>query len=213
MIRDTILLFLTVLLFSCKKKDENLGLKYEVLNQLIAEDIAENKASEYTEKYLYKISKPIDLKFSEKLPEKENKIIEPPPPSSNGTIYLPDDGTFTKDDLSYIKIQLKTNSNFVLDTSKITSKVEFIDPEKFQRFQKSQENYVSAEDYWEKFRAKFGDKCLRNYSIPYFDNEKNICIVISSISCGPLWGGGETLVYKKIDGKWKAIETLCRWVS
>ncbi len=41
------------LFFSCTKKDETLDLKYEVLNQLIAEDIAGNKASAYTEKYLY----------------------------------------------------------------------------------------------------------------------------------------------------------------
>ena len=190
-----------------------MDLKYEVLNQLIAEDIVENTASGYTEEYLYKISKPIDLKFREKLPEKKNEIIILPPPSSNGTIYLPENEFFTKDDLAYIKIQLKTNSNFILNPAKITSKVEFIDPEKFQKFQKSQENYVSAKDYWKKFRAEFGDKCLRNYSIPYFNKEKNICIVINSISCGPLWGGGETSVYKKINGKWKVIKTFNHWVN
>lgn len=67
MIKNLILLFLIVLFFSCKKEDENLDLKYEVLNQIISEDILENKASGYTEKYLYKISKPIDLKFREKI--------------------------------------------------------------------------------------------------------------------------------------------------
>lgn len=205
--KNTLFLLLIALLFSCEKKDETLELKYEVLNQLIAEDIAENKASGHTEKYLYKISKPIDLKFREIVPEKQNKIVEPPPPSSHGTIYLPENGIFTKDDLAYIKIQLNTNSDFILNPAKITSKVEFIDTEKFQKFQTSQENYVSAKDYWKKFRAEFGDICLRNYSIPYF------CIVINSISCGPLWGGGETSVYKKINGKWKVIKTFNHWVS
>lgn len=213
MIKKLILLFLTVLLFYCKKDDETLDLKYEVLNQIIAEDIYENKASGYSEKYLYQISNPIDLKFIEKLSEKKDEIIEPPPPSSHGIIYLPENGTFTKDDLAYIKIQIKANSNFILDTAKITSKVKFIDTEKFQKFQKSQENYVSAKDYWKKFRAEFGDKCLRNYSIPYFNKEKNICIVISSVSCGPLEGGGSTAIFKKINGKWKVTHTLDRWVS
>lgn len=213
MLKNLILLFLIVLLFSCKKEDENVDLKYEVLNQIISEDILENKASGYTEKYLYKISKPIDLKFREKLSEKENEIIELPPPSSHGIIYLPENGTFTKEDLAYIKIQLNTNFNFAFKPTKIISKVEFIDTEKFKKFQKSQENYVSARDYWGKFRAEFGDKCLRNYSIPYFNKEKNICIVINSISCGPLWGGGETSVYKKTNGKWKVIQTLDHWVS
>lgn len=143
----------------------------------------------------------------------KNEIIEPSPPSSHGTIYLPENEIFTKDDLLYIKIQLKTNSNFILNPAKITSKVEFIDTEKFQKFQKPQEKYVSAKDYWEKFRTEFGDKCLRNYSIPYFNKKKNICIVINSISCGPLWGGGKTSVYKKINGKWKLIKTLDQWVS
>lgn len=59
--------------FSCKKEYENLHLKYEVLNQLIASDIYENKASGYTEEYLYKISKPIDLKFRKKLSKKRTK--------------------------------------------------------------------------------------------------------------------------------------------
>ena len=213
MIKKLILLFLTVLLFSCKKDDETLDLKYEVLNQIIAEDIYENKASGYTEKYLYQISKPIHLRFREKLSEKKDEITEPPRPSSRGIVYLPENGTFTKNDLMYIKIQIKANSNFILDTAKITSKVEFIDKGKFQKFQKSQENYVSAKDYWEKFRAEFGDKCLRNYSIPYFNKDKNICIVISSVSCGPLWGGGETSVYKKINGKWIVIKTHDHWVS
>ena len=207
------LLLISLFFFSCEKKDETLDLKYEVLNQLIAEDIAGNKASAYTEKYLYKISKPVDLKFREIVPEEENKIVEPPPPSSHGTIYLPDNGIFTKDDLAYIKIQLNTNSDFIFKPTKITSKVEFIDTEKFQKFQKSQENYISAKDYWKKFRAEFGDICLRNYSIPYFNKEKNICIVINSISCGPLWGGGETSVYKKINGKWKVIKTFNHWVN
>ncbi|QOW11203.1 hypothetical protein Q73A0000_12975 [Kaistella flava (ex Peng et al. 2021)] len=213
MVKNLLILILAFLLFSCKKEDENFHLKYEVLNQLIAADISENKASGYTEEYLYKISKPIDLKFREKLSEKKNEIIEPTPPSSHGIIYLPENGTFTKDDLAYIKIQIKTNSNFVLDTAKITSKVEFIDTEKFKKFQKSQEKYLSVKDYWKKFREEFGDKCLRNYSIPYFNKEKNICIVINSISCGPLWGGGETSVYKKINGKWKVIKTFNHWVS
>ena len=213
MIRSTIFLTLIIILFSCRKKDETLDLKYEVLNQLIDEDIYENKASGYTEEYLYQISKPIHLKFREKLPEKKNEITILPPPSSYGIVYLPENGTFTKDDLTYIKIQIKTNSNFILDTAKISSKVEFIDTGKFQKFQKSQENYVSAKDYWEKFRIEFGDKCLRNYSIPYFNKEKNICIVINSVSCGPLWGGGQTSVYKKTKGKWKIIQTLDQWVS
>lgn len=213
MVKNLFFLILAFLFFSCKKEDQNLHLKYEVLNQLIAEDISESKASGYNEKSLYKISKPIDLKFREKLSEKKNEIAEPPPPSSEGIIYLPGEGTFTKDDLEYIKIQIKTNSNFTLDTAKITSKVEFIETEKFQRFQKSQKNYVSAKNYWKKFREEFGDKCLRNYSIPYFNKEKNICIVINSVSCGSLWGGGETSVYKKINGKWKVIKTFDHWVS
>lgn len=198
------------MLFSCKKKDENLDLKYEVLNQLIAEDIAEHKALEHNENYIYKISKPIDLKFREKVIDNNDIIVEPPPPSPRGIIYLPQDSTFTKDDLAFIKIQLKTNSNFNLDSNKINSKVEFIDAKKLKNLQ---ENYASPDDYWKKFKIEFGDKCLRNYSIPYFNKEKSICIVITSISCGPLWGGGQTSIYKKINGKWEVIKTQDNWVS
>lgn len=211
--KSLIPVILTFLLICCKKDDLNLDLKYEVLNQLIAEEVAEDKESGYPEKYLYKISKPVDVKFGEQLVEKKDEISEPPPPRADGTIYLPQDGTFTKEDLAYLKIQLKTNSTFVLNIATITSKVEFIDPEKFLRFQKSQEKYGSARDYWIKFRNEFGDKCLRNYSTPLFNKDKTICIIIDSMSCGPLEGGGQTSIFKKINGKWNLIQTLDRWVS
>ena len=109
MVKNLFFLILAFLFFSCKKENENLHLKYEVSNQLIAEDIS----------------------------EKKNDITEPPPPSSEGIIYLPQEGTFTKDDLEYIKIQIKTNSNSVLDKAKISSKVEFINTGNFRSRKKS----------------------------------------------------------------------------
>lgn len=205
--RSTIFLILIFLLFSCKKKDETLNLKYEVLNQLIDEDIANDKLFGDANNYLYKILEPSDIAFKVKV---TNYNESPPPASSSGTIYLPEDGIFSKEDLKYIKIQLKTNSNFVLDTTRITSKVDFINEEKLYKIR---ENYKSADDYWIKFKREFGEKCTRSYSIPYFNKEKDICIVITSMSCGPLEGGGSTAIFKKINGKWKVIQTLDRWVS
>lgn len=207
MIRSTIFLIFLFLLFSCKKKDETLDLKYEVLNQLIDEDIVNDKVFTDDNSYLYKILKPSDIAFKVKV---TNYDEPPPPPSTSGTIYLPEDGIFCKEDLKYIKIQLKTNSNFVLNTARITSKVDFINEEKLYKIR---ENYKSAEDYWMQFRREFGNKCIRSYSIPYFNKEKNICIVITSMSCGPLEGGGNTAIFKKINGKWKVIQTLDQWVS
>ncbi|WP_226063487.1 hypothetical protein [Kaistella polysaccharea] len=207
MIRSTIFLILIFLLFSCKKKDETLDLKYEVLNQLIDEDIVNDKVFRDANSYLYKILKPSDIAFKVKV----TNYDEPPPPaSSSGTIYLPEDGIFSKEDLKHIKIQLKTNSNFVLDTARIISKVDFINEEKLYKIR---ENYKSADDYWMQFRREFGNKCIRSYSIPYFNKEKDICIVITSMSCGPLEGGGSTAIFKKINGKWKVIQTLDQWVS
>ena len=88
--------------------------------------------------------------------------------------------------------------------------VDFINEEKLYKIR---ETYKSADDYWMQFRREFGNKCIRSYSIPYFNKEKNICIIITSMSCGPLEGGGNTAIFKKINGKWKVIQTLDQWVS
>ena len=54
---------------------------------------------------------------------------------------------------------------------------------------------------------------MRSYSEPIFNLKKNICIIRVSESCGPLWGGGFTGIYIKVNGTWEIIDSFDHWVS
>lgn len=198
----------TFVLFSCKKVDENLDLKYEVLNQLISEDLILDKSIIDSTKYVYQITIPQDLTFKEKFSniKNEEEILEPP----FGRISVVPDSIFTSRDADYISAQTEINYNFTLNKNKIHHKVEFINTEQLLKIQK---NYSSADDFWDQFRKEFGEKCIRSYSLPYFNQKKNICIITISMGCGSLYGGGGTYILKKINGKWKHFKTIDSYVN
>lgn len=197
-----------VLLFSCQQKDDNLDLKYEVLNQLISDEISNDKLSNTDLEYIYNISVPKELNFEQKITNLLSNEEIPPPPG--GRIRISVDSIFNKQDVESMLLQEKTNLKFQFDSNRINSKVNFIDQ---QQFKKLIEENLPAKEYWKKFRKIFGNKCLRTYSVPYFSKTKNICIVIFSESCDSLWGRGVTGIYKKENGKWKLIKTSGNWVS
>lgn len=197
--------FLLVLisLFSCKQKDENLDLKYEVLNQLI-----KNHQKEKTDlKYLYTSYSATNIQIINLDREKlEDEII------IFNSINLKSDSIFSTKNIDYLVSQTLPydSKTFDLDEKKIIGQYEII---KESDLIDLINNYKGADDYWAKFNKKFGGKCVRTYSEPIFNLQKDICIVIISESCSPLWGGGYTAIYKKTNGKWEIIKTLDQWVS
>ncbi|MGA9213549.1 hypothetical protein [Kaistella sp.] len=205
--KNILFLLLIALLFSCKKKDENLNLKYEVLNQLIADDIANDQINNNSRSYLYKSNSATNIQIVNLNTEKlnENTIIF-------NSIELKNDSIFSSNDIDYLIFQTVPydSKQFDLDKGKIYGELNII---KSADLKELQNNYTSPKDYWAKFQIKFGDKCIRNYSEPIFNLNKNICIVKISESCGPLEGGGSTSIFQKVNGKWKVIKTLDRWVS
>ena len=195
--------FFFILFFSCREKDENLDLKYEVLNQLIQND--EKEKSDF--QILYKSYSATKLQIVNLDREKlEDEII------IFNSINLKNDSIFSTKDIDYLVSQTLPydSKTFDLDEKKIIGQYEII---KESDLIDLKNNYKGAKEYWKKFNKKFGKKCVRTYSEPIFNLKKDICIVKISESCGPLWGGGYTAIYKKTKGKWEIIKTLDQWVS
>ncbi|MBL1221387.1 hypothetical protein JET18_11080 [Chryseobacterium sp. L7] len=138
--------------------------------------------------------------------EEENND-EPRPLGAN----LKYDSVFSIKDSAYYKNQEKIALNFKLDTTKIKRKLQYATEEDLHHLRQLTEN--GKKDFWAEFHAKFGNKCFRKFSAPFFNKEKTICMVQNSISCGYLSGSGYTAIYKKIKGQWVEVEILDQWIS
>jgi len=207
------ILLILILVLSCKKdspkteaiiKDETTGLKYEVLNQLIDVELNDDSLmginKDFINNYVYNIStKKIYL---------ENKNSNEPPPPPNFGINLEYDSIFLQKDSSYYIQQDKTLSNFRFNKNRIKKKLYFTSNEELYKI-----SQIKSSDFWNEFNKRYKDKCIRTFSVPFFTKNKMFCIVQYSISCGPLSGGGNTAVYKKIKGKWTRMKTFDMWVS
>ncbi|WP_445432116.1 hypothetical protein [Chryseobacterium indoltheticum] len=203
------LFLILLLLISCKKnearkeiiqKDENLDLKYEVLNQLITDQIREDSINDILHDNIYNIA--VKRIFFEEL----NKNEEPPPPVL--ALNFSYDSIFAIKDSSYYKNQDRNLINFNLQKSRIKNKLDFVTTDEILNLSIKYER-----NFWKQFRKKYGDKCIQTFSVPFFNKNKTLCIVQNSMSCGPLYGGGSTSIYKKVNGKWVVLRTFDQWVS
>jgi len=207
------ILLILILVLSCKKdslktetaiKDETIDLKYEVLNQLIDDELKNDSVigvnKDFINKYVYNIStKKIYL---------ENKNSDEPSPPPNLGINLKYDSIFLQKDSSYYIQQNKTLSNFRFIKNRIKKKLQFINDEELYKI-----SQIKSADFWNEFNKRYKDKCIRTFSVPFFSKNRIFCVVQYSLSCGPLSGGGNTAVYKKIKGKWTRMKTFDIWVS
>lgn len=198
-----------LLLISCKKnearkeiiqKDETLDLKYEVLNQLITDQIREDSINDILHDNIYNIA--VKRIFFEELNENE----EPPPPVL--ALNFSYDSIFAMKDSSYYKNQDRNLINFHLQKSRIKNKLDFVTTDEILNLSIKYER-----NFWKQFREKYGDKCIQTFSVPFFNKNKTVCIVQNSMSCGSLYGGGSTSIYKKVNGKWVVLRTFDQWVS
>jgi hypothetical protein len=202
-----------LLIISCKKnelksevipKDETLDLKYEVLNQLIIDKEKEDSLmlvnDNFKQDYVYNIS-------SKKIYLETNirDSDEPPPPPGLG-INLKYDSIFMQKDSAYYKQEEKILFKF--NRNKIKENLLYTNDEELYKI-----GQVKPQDFWTEFDRKYKNKCIRTYSVPFFNKSRTICIVQYSMSCGPLYGGGQTSLYKKINGKWKIIKSFDSWIS
>ena len=190
------------MLFSCKKEDENLDLKYEVLNHIISNE-ENNLDKNNGMNHVYNI-KVIKVSFPENK-QIENNLEKPPPGLSMIINY---DKDFLETDSLFYKTQAEGLQDFKFEKSRIIQKVKFITSKELESF------YLkTGQNFWKEFSHKYPNTCIKTFSVPFFNKEKNTCIVTVSASCGPLWGGGFMGIYKKVNGKWILIGRRDSWIS
>lgn len=190
-----------MLIISCKKnepeikvipKDENLDLKYEVLNQLVQND---SLTGDF-DRLIYNATL---------LPATINENIDEPKLLGVNLKY---DTVFLRKDSAYYIKQEKLDLNFKLDRNKIKSNLKYVTSEELHKLRENERS-----DFWTEFDKKFNGKCIRTYSVPFFNKAKTMCVVQNSVSCGALNAMGYISVYKKINGKWVQADTYNHWIS
>lgn len=117
-----------------------------------------------------------------------------------------DDTLLSESDRNYMKSKL-TDEIYLWDNEKLMS-VWCLTPKDMYRI-----NLSDTTDYWEEFRANFGNYGHHNYSKPIFNKTKNKCIIEHSGQGDWLWGSGEILLFKKVNGNWVFIHEVSLWIS
>tara|TARA_B100000809_G_C15041680_1_gene495765 strand:+ start:592 stop:1260 length:669 start_codon:yes stop_codon:yes gene_type:complete len=74
-------------------------------------------------------------------------------------------------------------------------------------------NLSDTTDYWEECIVNFGNYGHHNYSKPIFNKKKTVCIIEHSGQGGWLFGSGDILLFKKINGNWVLIHEENLWIS
>ena len=197
-----LILIMFLFLFSCKEKDETIDLKYEVLNQLITEDIMKRDKND-GENYVYNIQiKNVSFPENKQI---GNNFEELPPGLFMMINY---DKDFLETDSLFYKTQAEGLQDFKFEKSKLKKKIKVITSQEIENIYKTH-----FRNFWIEFDKRYPNTCIKTISVPFFNKEKNICIVKVSESCGSLWGGGFTGIYKKVNGTWIKIDSFDHWVS
>ncbi|BDD06666.1 hypothetical protein [Aureibacter tunicatorum] len=77
----------------------------------------------------------------------------------------------------------------------------------------AQINRSDTVDYWEEFRANFGNYGHHHYSRPIFNHSKTLCVIEYSWQADWLAGSGGIQLYKKVNGKWQLLKEMNLWIS
>ncbi|MGG5209563.1 hypothetical protein ACQWU4_11495 [Chryseobacterium sp. MIQD13] len=133
---------------SIHPKDENLDLRYEVLNQLIANDSISFKKNNY-----------IFISTLKTVSFNENGDSNEPRPLGSVLTY---DTIFSRKDSVYYKNQEKIISDFRLDKAKIHEKLRYVTDEELNTLEENRKS-----DFWTEFHKKFGYICIRSFSVPF----------------------------------------------
>lgn len=71
---------------------------------------------------------------------------------------------------------------------------------------------LKGEEFWDLIYRDYGQGLL-TVSRPIFNRDCTKAYVRVGYSCGRLCGGGEDVIFDKVDGNWKLTESVSRWVS
>jgi len=114
------------------------------------------------------------------------------------------DTIFSKDDLDFIFDQNSNSINFSVNEC-LKNKV-LISGDILAEFN-------SRDDFWVKFREKYGLGGFCTINLPLFSRNHSLVILKYSYSAGRLNAYSGTFIFKKIANKWSRIICVDSWIS
>ncbi len=108
----------------------------------------------------------------------------------------------SKSDVKFIQLQNKNRSTFKLNQKLLENSIS-ISRDTLTRMK--QTNLELS--FWKRFIEKYHEKELFSISLPLFSKDKNTALVSTSFICATCLNS-ETMIYRKVNGKWKLIEVL-----
>lgn len=73
-------------------------------------------------------------------------------------------------------------------------------------------NYLRLHNGWDYINRYLGNT-IASISSPIFFRNYEYCLFYSEYSCDFKCGGGEAVIYKKENGKWIKLKTICSWIT
>lgn len=119
------------------------------------------------------------------------------------------DTIFSKKDIEFMKLQMDNRYHFRIENSLIQDRTVI----SFDSLNKLFKENERSEKFWERFEKKYKAKKFSAISLPIFSVDYKTVLISFGNHCGSLCGSGKTVIYKKVNGKWKQIKTISFWVS
>lgn len=180
--------------------DENQGLSYELMNQVIEDNIPSDKE--------------IYILLQQDLTQPAI-LIDPEEEDYLGLNQY--DSILSKKDIEYIykKVtDLRISQDLDLNLAQINNQnVKIISTSQFNKFIEKTISKNQRSEFWEEFEKEFGIHNYYSISYPVFSLDKNTAIMSFGHHCGSLCGDGFSAIYQKINGKWIPVEYITNWVS
>lgn len=126
------------------------------------------------------------------------------------------ESAFPKEDIEFVRRQLKDTTPFTLRSSKLllSEKVRLISDDTLKRIFNDAIKAEKFSSFWKGYRTRFGSRDLLLYGKPIFSRDGKIAVLYASSSYGPMSGGGSIMLFKKNkDKEWKPVRKLSWWIS
>src|SRR5690606_13345081 len=185
-----------------KFNDETPNLSYELINQVIEENIKSNK-----EIYLLLSNRDIITFPLSAIDEDEEDYL--------GLNKY--DSIFSKKDIDYIykKVtDLRLSRDLDLNQDKILKQnIRIIPNNQFNKYIEKIMSENKRNSFWDEFEKQFGIHAYYSVSYPIFSLDKKTAIISFGHHRGSLCGDGFSAIYQKMNGKWILVEYIINWVS
>jgi hypothetical protein len=125
------------------------------------------------------------------------------------------ESAFPKEDLEFVRRQLKDTTAFSLKGNKLllSEKVRLIPDDTIKKMLNEAIKAENFSAFWDGYRTTFGNRAMLLYAKPVFSKDGKTAAFYASASFGPLSGGGSIMLFTKKDKKWKPVRTLAWWIS